>query len=100
MQRLHSSLAIMRTPMGLAVERDNLALNELDHVLHPTEEAFLEPLDRQRRDDPRNGVIDRNTIGQRNKPAQPIQLRSTELLDVAPSFGTTRSQNILIFRGS
>ena len=49
MQRLHPSLAIMRSPMRLAVERDDLALTELDHVLHPTEEALLKPLDRQRR---------------------------------------------------
>ena len=89
MQRLHPSLAIMRSPMGLAVQRDDLPVTELDHVLHPTEEAVLEAADRQRRNDPRNGVIDRDPIGQRNIPAKPIQFRATELLDVAPSFGTT-----------
>ena len=36
MQRLHPSLAIMRTPMGLAVQRDDLAVAELDHIFHPT----------------------------------------------------------------
>ena len=76
--------------MGLAVERDDLAVTELDHIFHPTEEALLKPTDRQRRNDARNGVIDRNAIGQRYIPAKPVQLRASELLDVAPSFGATK----------
>ena len=73
MQRLHSTFAVMRTSLGLAVQGDYLASTERHHIFLPTREAVLKSTHRQRRDNSRNRIVDRHSIGQRNIPAQSLQ---------------------------
>ena len=80
-QRLYSTYAIMRTPLGLTVQRDELAFTELYRIFHVPEEAFLKPADRQCRDNSCNGVINWHPVRQPNIPAKPPQLRASELLE-------------------
>ena len=79
----------MGPSVSLAVHCDNLAIAELDHIINPAPEALLKAGDRQRRDNPRNRVVDRHSVDQRHIATQPIQLRVPELLDVTPTVGAT-----------
>ena len=89
MQRLHTSVAVMGPSVSLAVHCDNLAVAERGHIFDPAPEALLKAGDRQRRDNPRNRVVDRHSVGQRHITAKPLQLRVSELLDIAPAVGAT-----------
>ena len=84
-----TALAIMRTPMGLTVLLDHLAVTEVHHIFHRAHEATLNPTHRQCEHDAYNGVIHHDPIGPRNIPAKPLRLRAPELLSVTSSLGST-----------
>lgn len=89
MDRRLARLAIMRTAHRLAIAGDHRALGHRDGGLHPGEGAGLEPVGVEGGEDPSEGVMGRNAVGQGEKGVEPLPLGLAELLHRHPLVGAT-----------
>jgi len=69
---------------AVAVDGDELALRDLEHRADPQKEALFELFGAQPGEDVAEGVVRGNSMGQFQKPSEPLDLGTAELLDFNP----------------
>ena len=74
-------------PEGLAVDGDDLPLGRLVQRLDPAEEAPLELVGVEPREEAAEGVVRGDAVGQGQEGLQPVVLGLAEVLDVVPGVG-------------
>ena len=84
MQRRESRGAIMRATHRLAIDGHDLARQHLTNRGHPGPKALLERPRRQQREDPPEGVVGGDAVGQLQELSKPRLLGAPERRDTHP----------------
>ena len=79
----------MRTAHRFSINSDYLASGHFTDRLYPFQKAVLELLGIQERENPAEGIVGRDAVGQLQKSLQPLFFGFTEYLQVNPAIRST-----------